>query len=373
MRRPLLGAVALAAGTVGGAVLGYLAERTVVEPAAEPEPEHDVAGVEQHDVVSVDGTRLAVQASGPLDAPRILLVHGMSLTHEIWEAQRRELDGRYRVVTVDLRGHGNSDDAVSGDYSAEALGADVCAVIAALAAWPVVVVGHSMGGVAVLSALTARRDPVTPKGRPDAAAPDGVDAAATAPETLQIAGVVLINTALSAVISGLRGGTVAAGIAFVRERARSTRAGRIIYGGLDASGLPRGNDLATLVTRTLGVGADAPEEAVRKVRRLVLDSRPHVAGEMWRTAGMLDQIEAARQLTAPMLIIAGGRDRVLPVHHSRRLATMAADAELVELEGVGHVAMLERPAEVTSLIDGFVRRVLDAASGYGAAQHRAKG
>lgn len=352
MRRPLLGIAALVAGTAGGAVLGFMAERTVIEPAAEPEPEPaDGAGhVERHDIVSADGTRLAVQVSGPPDAPRLLLVHGMSLTHEIWEAQRRVLDQRYRVVTVDLRGHGDSDDAASGDYSAQALGGDVRAVLAELGEQSCVVVGHSMGGMAVLAALTDGPDPSVPT-------------AGSVPR--HVVGVGLLNTAASAVVAGLRGGTIAAGIAFVRERARSTMAGRVLYGGLDDDGLPRGNDLATLVTRTLGVGTDAPEEAVRKVRRLVLNSRPHVAGELWRTAGTLDQIEAARQLAVPILIVAGARDRVLPVHHSRRLAGTVADGELVELDGVGHVAMLERPVEVTTLIDGFARRVLDAASGYG--------
>ena len=335
MRRSLLGAVALTAGAVGGAVLGYLAERTVVDPADEPTPTGDLGRTERIDLRSADGTRLAVRSSGRLDAPCILLVHGLSLSHEIWEAQRRALEACYRVVTLDLRGHGDSDDAVTGDYSADALGADVTAVLATLDG-PSVVVGHSMGGMAVLAALAAR---------PELAAGP-------------VAGVSLVNMAVSAVISGFGGGTIAAGIGFARERALSTRLGRVLYGGVDDAGLPRGNDLATVVTRTLGVGTDAPEEAVRKLRRLVLDSRPQVAGAMWRTAGTLDQIEIARSLTVPLLVIAGARDRVLPVHHSRRLADNVAGAELVELDGVGHVAMLERPDEVTALLDGFAGRVL---------------
>jgi pimeloyl-ACP methyl ester carboxylesterase len=53
------------------------------------------------------------------------------------------------------------------------------------------------------------------------------------------------------------------------------------------------------------------------------------------------------------------------VQHSRRLAEALPDAELVELPGVGHVAMLERPDVVTALLDGFARRVLGGSSGYG--------
>lgn len=336
MRRSLLSAAALAAGAVGGAVLGYLAERTVVDPAVEPGPDRDLTRAERRDVRSFDGTRLTVLSSGPSDAPCIVLVHGLSLSHEIWAAQRAGLEHGFRVVTVDLRGHGDSDDAANGNYSTEALGADVAAVLDELGARRCVVAGHSMGGMALLAALSGR------------------------PELLnrQVAGVVLINTAAAAVISGLRGGSVAAGIAFVRERALSTRVGRAIYGGLDEDGRPRGNDIATLVTRTLGVGADSPDPAVFKLRRLILNSRPHVAGEMWRTAGTVDLMDAAAGLPVPVLIIAGARDRVLPPLHSRRLAEAIADAELVELEGVGHVAMMERPDEVTALLAGFAQRVI---------------
>ena len=335
MRRSLLGAAALTAGAVGGAVLGYLAERTVIEAVVDP-TSTERPEVEASTITAPDGTRLAVCASGPLDAPRIVFVHGLSLAQEIWTAQRRALETTYRVVTFDMRGHGDSDDAAAGDYDASAIGADVTAVLDAERGHPCVVVGHSMGGMAVLAGLDERPDLVGD----------------------QVTGVVLVNTAASAVVSGLGGGSVAAGIAFLRERARSSLLGRMVYGGLDADGNPRGNDLTTVVTRMLGVGPDGREDAVETVRRLVLGSRPHVAGELWRTAGTLDQLDVARALSVPVLVIGGGRDRLLPLHHSRRLAETVPDVELLELSDVGHVAMLERPDEVSTALAAFARRVL---------------
>jgi len=335
MRRSLLGAAALTAGAVGGAVLGYLAERTVIEPVVDP-TSTERPEVQASTITAPDGTRLAVCASGPLDAPRIVFVHGLSLAQEIWTAQRRALETTYRVVTFDMRGHGDSDDAAAGDYDASAIGADVTAVLDAERGHPCVVVGHSMGGMAVLAGLDERPDLVGD----------------------QVTGVVLVNTAASAVVSGLGGGSVAAGIAFLRERARSSLLGRMVYGGLDADGNPRGNDLTTVVTRMLGVGPDGREDAVETVRRLVLGSRPHVAGELWRTAGTLDQLDVARALSVPVLVIGGGRDRLLPLHHSRRLAETVPDVELLELSDVGHVAMLERPDEVSTALAAFARRVL---------------
>ncbi|HSJ46275.1 MAG TPA: alpha/beta hydrolase [Euzebyales bacterium] len=339
MRRSLLGAAALTAGGVGGAVLGYFAERTVIEPVSEP-TSAALPKVETSMVTTPDGTRLAVSASGPADAPRIVLVHGLSLAQEIWTAQRGALETTYRVVTFDMRGHGASDDAAAGDYDAAAIGSDVTAVLDAERDHPCIVVGHSMGGMALLAALGDRPDLVGD----------------------QVVGVVLVNTAAAAVVSGLGGGSVAAGIAFLRERARSSLLGRMVYGGLDAEGNPRGNDLTTVVTRLLGVGPSGREDAVETVRRLVLGSRPHVAGELWRTVGTFDQLAVAQALSVPALVIGGGRDRLLPVHHSRRLAETLPDVELVELPDVGHVAMLERPDEVSAALTAFARRVLTPAS-----------
>lgn len=335
MRQSVLGVTALTVGAVGGAVLGYLAERRVVHPSEDPRS-IEATGGERMIVTAPDGTQLAVHLSGPRDAPRIVMVHGMSLAQEIWTPQRRLLEQTFRVVTVDLRGHGDSTDAVTGDYSASAIGSDVTAVLEAVGGPPAVVVGHSMGGMAVLAGLQDR------------------------PELIgeQVAGVVLINSAASAVVSGLGSGSVLAGIAFVRERARSSLVGRIISGGLDEEGIPRGNDLVTVVTRMLGVGPGSRHEAVEQVSRLVLASRAQVAGALWRTAGSIDLVPAARLISVPSLVIAGARDRVLPAHHSRRLAETLPDVELRELEDVGHVAMLERPDEVAAALDAFARRVL---------------
>lgn len=335
MRGPLLGATALAVGAVGGAVLGYLAERTVIDPVSR-DPEPPDPATERLTVRAPDGTELAICASGPPDAPRILLVHGLSLSQEIWAAQRAALSRSWRVVSLDLRGHGDSADASNGDYSAPALGADVTTVLDELGGDRCVVVGHSMGGMAVLAGLAER------------------------PELVggQVAGIVLMNTAAAAVLAGFGGGSAAAGIAFVRERARSSLVGRLIYGGLDAAGHPRGNDLATVVTRLLGVGSRTPPGAVELVRRLVLASRPHVAGQLWRTVGTIDLLAVVRAVDVPVLVVAGERDRVLPAHHSRRLMELLPDAELLSLPAVGHVAMLERPELVTAALDRFATRLL---------------
>jgi len=84
-------------------------------------------------------------------AQTVLLVHGLSCDSDDWVWQLRLLAGRYRVVAVDLRGHGRSSVPSSG-YTPPELAADLAGFIEALTLGPVVAIGHSLGGV-VASAL----------------------------------------------------------------------------------------------------------------------------------------------------------------------------------------------------------------------------
>jgi len=85
-------------------------------------------------VRSEDGTALHVETFGPDGAPTLLLVHGWTCAIRFWNAQIRALAGPFRVVAFDLRGHGRSAPARSGDYSPHAFAADVSAVLEAVLA-----------------------------------------------------------------------------------------------------------------------------------------------------------------------------------------------------------------------------------------------
>ncbi len=88
------------------------------------------------------------QGAGELS---LLFVHGWSCDRGYWSAQRDDFARKYRVVTVDLAGHGESSDN-RADFSIPAFGGDVAAVAEALDLRNIVLVGHSMGGSVVLEA-----------------------------------------------------------------------------------------------------------------------------------------------------------------------------------------------------------------------------
>ena len=84
----------------------------------------------------------------------VLLVHGSTCDSFDWNYQLSALDGKYRVIAVDRRGHGHSS-APEGSYSAHQDADDLAALLEHVGAERVVAVGHSTGGTVVAS-LAAR-------------------------------------------------------------------------------------------------------------------------------------------------------------------------------------------------------------------------
>lgn len=103
-----------------------------------------------------DGVEIAYSAAGDVHAERltVVLVHGWAGNRTYWDHQVEQLDDRYQVVALDLAGHGGSGLG-RGDWNLAAFGDDVVAVVDAVGAQRVALVGHSMGGDAVVFA--ARR------------------------------------------------------------------------------------------------------------------------------------------------------------------------------------------------------------------------
>lgn len=98
-----------------------------------------------------DGARLYVEAHGPAGAPTLVFTHGWGLDSTIWWYARRYLAGRFRVVVWDLPGLGRSRGAITLD--------DFARNLAAVVRWadaPVVLVGHSIGGMTIQTLFRQR-------------------------------------------------------------------------------------------------------------------------------------------------------------------------------------------------------------------------
>lgn len=100
-----------------------------------------------------DGVTLAADVGGDPRHPPVLLMHGGGQTRFSWGKAARELIRMgYHVISLDLRGHGDSDWAQNGDYRIDAFVRDLHAVVETLPG-PAALVGASLGGIASLVAI----------------------------------------------------------------------------------------------------------------------------------------------------------------------------------------------------------------------------
>lgn len=100
--------------------------------------------------VSADGTPISYEVFGNGDAT-LVFVHGWSCDSRYFREQAKPFSEKYRVVLIDLAGHGHSG-AGRPEYTMESFGEDVRAVTDAVGAEKVILIGHSMGGQVIAEA-----------------------------------------------------------------------------------------------------------------------------------------------------------------------------------------------------------------------------
>lgn len=351
MRRYAVGALAFGTAAAGSLALGYAARRRAlagIEPT--PGPEWDELHRPVHGapvtVRSFDGTRLHAEVLGPDDAPTVVLVHGYGLSQHAWHYQRRDLRDRVRLVCYDQRGHGASSEAPSGDYRMSALGRDLGAVLDATVPpdRPVVVAGHSMGGMTVLSF------------------------ADQFPERLGgLAGIALMSTAGGNVVAGGAFTAGAATLATLRSRMvpRRLRRGEPAAGRgedpEDWTDVPP-TDTVFLLTRALGLSADAHPAHVAFTEQLLRECPGRVKAALGPAVTSLRLTHVAEQLTMPGVVLVGDADRLTPAGQARRLADAMPRTTLHLVPGAGHMLPLEAHERVTDQLRGLVAGLAEAGS-----------
>lgn len=351
MRRRVVGALAFAGAAAGSTALGYYARKRAL---AGIDPEASSTWSELHrpihgramTVRSFDGTRLHAEVIGPEAAPTLVLVHGYALSQHAWHYQRRDLQPHLRLVCYDQRGHGASAQAASGDYSIAALGRDLAAVLDATVAagQPVVLAGHSMGGMTILSLAEHR------------------------PEQLErVAGVALLSTAAGNVVAGGAFSAGAAALSVLRETRPGRRRGRrshpLADDGSDPATwteAPRADTLF-LLTRAIGLSPNADPAHIAFTEQLLAECPARVKAALGPTLTSLRLRHAAERLTMPGVVMVGDADRLTPDKQARRLADSLPQAELVMLADVGHMAPLEAHEEVTTRLRDLTEKTAGGA------------
>ena len=285
---------------------------------------------------SAERLPLHVEIVGPASAPvTVVFAHGFAADLGTFHFQRRALsrvDG-VRAVYYDQPGHGRSGRLARGEYTIDLLGRALRAVIDACVqpGSRVVLVGYSLGGMAVLALAEQAPSEFQPGGR----------VAGVALLSTSASGVVSLPTAvdrLSApVLSFLRSAGTLTGP--LLDRARRT-----------GQGLTR----RLLLKRGFGAGFVGPS-LVSYVEQMQRATASESVARYLRAFYTHDRTHALAALTrVPVLVVCGDEDQVLPLKHSQLLARALPEAELVVLPGAGHLALMECGDDVSARLVSFV-------------------
>jgi len=295
--------------------------------------------VREHTITMSDGWVVRSLERGPKEGPPVLLLHGITLGAAVWPYQLGALaDAGLRVVALDLRGHGQSgrraaeDGRRSGSAAPtlDRLATDVSEVLDAMELDGVVLVGHSLGGMAALRLLG---------NEPGLAAGSG-----------RLAGLVLAATTANATH---RRGPPGLSDAVVLARPLVSSASGLAA-RLPGPTLPA-HDLAFLLARVT-FGERPSSRHVAFTGRLTSDVPVRVSASLLLDVLRFNAEDILDRISVPTGVVVGEKDLVTPPPQSEYLATHIASSELQVLAGCGHMLMLERPDELNRIICRIVER-----------------
>lgn len=301
---------------------GEAAEAAPLRPRREPV---EIAGLERRRVV-IDGHSVAYRIAG--SGPPLLLIHGLLECSRTWRKVAPALALSHTVIAPDLLGHGESDAPDAVDYSLGGHAWVLRDLLDELGHERVTVVGHSLGGGIAMGFAGLFPDRVE---RLVLVSPGGFGRKVS--PLLRAVAIPGAGPILRAV-SGRPPRALLRGLVRVCAAAGATAAARAC------------REIEDILT---GLADGAGRAAFMRSLRAVIDHRgvtitaPHRAGFL---------------RSFPTLILWGTRDRVMPVEQSHVAADLHPTAEVVLLDGVGHLPQLSQPAYVAERIAEFTGRRL---------------
>jgi 3-oxoadipate enol-lactonase len=237
-------------------------------------------------------------SDGRPDAPVVVLAHAIGASLRMWDPQASGLARDFHVIRYDHRGHGSSP-VPAGPYTIADLGSDLLALLDRLHVERAAICGLSLGAMAALWVASH--------------APDRV--------TRLIACCAVAN---------------AASAASWRERAATVR-----RGGTAA--------VADLVIERWGYrGRDPAIQGL--IREMLLATPAEGYAACCDAIADMDLEPDLRAITAPTLVVAGGDDPAAPVTEMERVARLIPDARVAVIDGVAHLANVERPDAMTDAV-----------------------
>jgi len=250
-------------------------------------------------IINHQGIRLAYDDRGAGE-PSFVFVHGWTCDRSFFTPQVEYFAREHRIVSVDLRGHGESDKP-QGPYPISAYADDLAYMIKQLGLGKVVAVGHSMGGLAVLQLAVAYPN--------------------------RVAAIVMVDPT-----------------SFVRSPEQQARIEAMVEAIEAGDQEPRRQFIADNFIPT------SDPKLVERVAAVMLSTPSHVAANVMKGNISFDSLSAAARCKVPALHLAATQPRNLPHLMSQWLPSVVNGWTV----GTGHFNQLEAPDQVNAMIEAFL-------------------
>jgi pimeloyl-ACP methyl ester carboxylesterase len=240
----------------------------------------------------------------------VIFIHAFPLNQSMWDEQLTALKNHCRVITIDLRGFGESDVAV-GPYTMDQMASDVRGLMAALDIDRAVLAGLSMGGYVSLAFYRNYLEAVC--------------------------GLVLADTRA----------TEDTAEACERRRKSAEKAEREGARAIADDMIPLLLGRSTVESRP---------DIVRRVRAMIEANSPQAIAAAQR--GMAERRDSTALLASinfPTLILVGAEDALTPVAEAEALRDRIRGSRMRVIEGAGHLSNLEQPAQFNSILIEFIK------------------
>lgn len=306
---------------IGGMIAAYIALRTPDTDRAAMIAKY--GGPNAQFVTTPDGARVHVRDTGGLaDLPVMVLIHGSNASLHTWEPLVARLRSEYRIITMDMPGHGLTGATPTGRYDMDEMVATVDAVTRHFGVERFVLGGNSMGG--------------------------GISWRYAVAHPARVQGLVLLDA--SGMPPRPADAAPASNIGF---RIMGTSIGRWISQSVTPRPLIEQSLRGSVSNQAIVTPATVDQywELLR-----FPGNRAATAARFGRPLVDVAAAERARSIRVPTLILFGAEDRLINPSAATSFAERIADSETVILPGVGHLPMVEAPDATAEAIRAFFDR-----------------
>jgi pimeloyl-ACP methyl ester carboxylesterase len=277
------------------------------------------------------GAELAIEESGPQDAPRIIFTHGWGADRREWSYARLRLQDRFRVIAWDLPGLGQSTPIPSGDYALTNMAKDLRAVLDATGSQPAILVGHSIGGM--INLTLCKQNGGTPGAN--------------------VHGIVQLDTTYTNPVRTVKGHET-------QEKLQKPVYEPLLHVITALSPVVRGlnwlgyqSGLVHLQTASSSFAGTETREQLDFVSRYYYRSSPAVVAR--GTLGMLhwDASDVLERITVPVLIVSGDQDTTTLPAASDYMSARIPHNSRVSVNPAAHLGPIERHQQYNAAVETF--------------------